>query len=82
MVLYLASEQTRLNGRVIVAGKGAFRRAVMIEGAGLGYLRAADVTPESIAHDIERIDSIGSAQEYADALASFDHFFKAYRGVA
>ena len=82
MVLYLASEQTRLNGRVIVAGKGAFRRAVMIEGAGLGYERAADVTPESIAHDIERIDSIESAQEYADALASYEHFFKAYRGVA
>ncbi len=81
MVAYLVSEQTRLNGRVIVAGKGAFRRAAMVEGAGLAYASSGDVTCESIARDIERIDSIDVPREFPDALAAFTDFFQASPGV-
>jgi NAD(P)-dependent dehydrogenase (short-subunit alcohol dehydrogenase family) len=81
MVAYLVSEQTRLNGRVIVAGKGAFRRAAMVEGAGMAYASAGDVTCESFARDIERIDSLDAPREFPDALAAFADFFRASPGV-
>jgi NAD(P)-dependent dehydrogenase (short-subunit alcohol dehydrogenase family) len=81
MVAYLVSEQSRINGRAIIAGKGAFRRAGTVEGKGLGYAGAAEVTPESIARDIDQIDTLEDAREQADALAAFDHFSKSYPGV-
>jgi NAD(P)-dependent dehydrogenase (short-subunit alcohol dehydrogenase family) len=82
MVAYLVSEQTRVNGRVIVAGKGAFRRAVMVEGAGVAYVHAAQVTPEALASDIEQVDSIEGACEFPDALAAFGQFFEVSPGVS
>ncbi len=81
IVSYLVSDQTRMNGRVLVAGKGAFRRAAMVEGPGVAYGRAADVTPESIAADIERIDSLDAPRDFADALAAFDQFYQTSPGV-
>jgi NAD(P)-dependent dehydrogenase (short-subunit alcohol dehydrogenase family) len=81
LVSYLVSDQTKTNGRVIVAGKGAFRRAVMVEGPGVAYARSAEVTPESIAADIEGIDSLAAPRDFPDALAAFDQFYQTSPGV-
>lgn len=81
MLAYLASEQTRLNGEVIVAGKGAFRRAAVMEGAGIGYTDAHALTPETVARDVEQIVDMKAAGEFADAMASFNDLFQAHRGI-
>jgi NAD(P)-dependent dehydrogenase (short-subunit alcohol dehydrogenase family) len=81
MVAYLVSEQTRLNGEVLVAGKGGFRRAAMVEGPGFGYREAARITPEQIAHDLPRILDMTASHEHADGLASFKDFFNSMPGV-
>jgi NAD(P)-dependent dehydrogenase (short-subunit alcohol dehydrogenase family) len=82
MVAYMVSEQTALNGQVIVAGKGGFRRAAMVEGRGHGYTDAAALTPEGIARDIERIIAMQPASEFPDARVSFNDFFQSHPGVA
>jgi len=81
MVTYMVSEQTRLNGRIIVGGKAAFRRAAMVEGEGLGYGSADELTPGSIDRDLDRIMAIDRGCEYPDALQAFEHFFQLYQGV-
>jgi NAD(P)-dependent dehydrogenase (short-subunit alcohol dehydrogenase family) len=81
MVALLVSEQTQLNGQVIVAGKGAFRRAACVEGPGLGYSRLEQLTPEALAGDVERILSMEGAIEFPDAMASFQDLFNKYPGV-
>ena len=45
MVTLLVSEQTSLNGQVIIAGRGAFRRAANVEGSGLRYAEPSAATP-------------------------------------
>jgi NAD(P)-dependent dehydrogenase (short-subunit alcohol dehydrogenase family) len=75
MVTLLVSEQTRLNGQVLMAGKGVFRRAAAVEGRGLCYTEQADMTPESLARDVERLVDMESSSEFADAMASFQHLF-------
>ena len=75
MVTLLVSEQTRLNGQVLMAGKGVFRRAAAVEGRGLCYTEQADMTPESLARDVERLVDMESSTEFADAMASFQHLF-------
>jgi NAD(P)-dependent dehydrogenase (short-subunit alcohol dehydrogenase family) len=82
MVAFLVSEQTRLNGQVIVAGKGAFRRAAVIEGKGIGYTEAHALTPEALERDLDRILDMREAVEFEDAMKSFEDFFRSYRGVA
>jgi NAD(P)-dependent dehydrogenase (short-subunit alcohol dehydrogenase family) len=82
MVCYLVSDQTRMNGRVIVAGKGAFRRAVMVEGDGVAYAQSTALTTESIADDIERIDSLEVLRDFPDALAAFAQFYQVSPGVS
>ncbi len=75
VVTLLVSEQTRLNGQVIMAGKGVFRRAAAVEGRGLCYTEQADMTPEALARDVERLLDMESSSEFADAMASFQHLF-------
>jgi NAD(P)-dependent dehydrogenase (short-subunit alcohol dehydrogenase family) len=75
MVTLLVSEQTRLNGQVIMAGKGVFRRAAAVEGRGLCYTEQADMTPEALARDVETLLDMQSSTEFADAMASFQHLF-------
>ncbi len=82
MVAYLVSEQTRLNGQVLIAGKGGFRRAAMVEGPGHGYRDAGALTPEQIEADLAPITDMTAAREYADALASFGDFFRTTPGVS
>jgi NAD(P)-dependent dehydrogenase (short-subunit alcohol dehydrogenase family) len=81
MVAYLVSERSQLNGQVIVAGKGGFRRAAMVEGPGLGYTEVAALTPEQLERDMERILSMDGACEFADAQQSFHDCFRRYPGI-
>lgn len=81
MIAYLVSANSRTNGQVIVGGKGAFRRAVMVEGSGKGYTNRADLSPETLERDIEQILSMADSAEYSDGARSFDAFFAAHRGV-
>ena len=75
VVTLLVSEQTRMNGQVIMAGKGVFRRAAAVEGRGLRYTEQADMTPEALARDAERLLDTESPTEFADAMDSFQHLF-------
>lgn len=70
-VTLLVSDQTRLNGQVIMAGKGVFRRAASVEGRGLCYTEQAQLTPEALARDVEQLVDMQNAAEFADAMASF-----------
>jgi NAD(P)-dependent dehydrogenase (short-subunit alcohol dehydrogenase family) len=81
MVAYMVCDRSRLNGQVIVAGKGGFRRAATVEGAGLGYSRAAELTPEQIDRDLDRILSMEGAREFPDALQSFQDFMRSFPGL-
>ena len=74
-VTLLVSDQTRLNGQVIMAGKGVFRRAAAVEGSGLCYTEHADITPEALARDIEQLVDMEGSSEFVDAMASFQHLF-------
>jgi NAD(P)-dependent dehydrogenase (short-subunit alcohol dehydrogenase family) len=82
MVAYLVSDRSRLNGQIIVAGKGGFRRAATVEGAGAGYALEAALTPERIDADLDRIVSMAAAREFADAIAAFQHFSAAFPGAS
>jgi len=81
MVAYLVSSQTRVNGQVIVAGKGAFRRGAMTEGRGYAYTEAAAITPERIDQDLERILDMKDAREFPDGLVSFTDLFQSTPGA-
>lgn len=82
MVAYIVSEQSQLNGQVIVAGRGGFRRATAVEGEGFGYGSRTDLTPERIGADLAPILSIATAREFSDALAAFQHFSQAFPGAS
>ena len=75
MVTLMVSEQTSLNGQVIIAGRGAFRRAANVEGCGLRYAEPTGATPETLAHDVAQILDMKGATEFADAMAAFQQLF-------
>jgi len=81
LVALLVSDACSVNGQVIVAGKGAFRRAAAIEGRGLAYRERAGLTPERLADDMHRILDMTDAREHADAFASFQEFFASTPGA-
>lgn len=81
LIAWFASERCALNGEVIVAGKGAFRRAFVSEGPGVAYTRAADLCAERLAADAAAIEAISPALQFADALAAFDQFYASAPGV-
>jgi NAD(P)-dependent dehydrogenase (short-subunit alcohol dehydrogenase family) len=75
MVTLMVSEQTSLNGQVIIAGRGAFRRAANVEGSGLRYAEPTAATPETLARDVAQILDMKDATEFADAMAAFEQLF-------
>jgi NAD(P)-dependent dehydrogenase (short-subunit alcohol dehydrogenase family) len=75
MVTLMVSEQTSLNGQVIIAGRGAFRRAANVEGGGLRYAEPTAATPETLARDVAQILDMKDASEFADAMAAFQQLF-------
>jgi hypothetical protein len=46
-----------------------------VEGRGHRYADVAEITPEALTRDIERILSMEHAAEFADAMASFQDLF-------
>ena len=74
-VALMVSEQTSLNGQVIIGGRGVFRRAANVEGHGLRYAEPTDATPETLARDIEQLLDMHGATEFADAMAAFQQLF-------
>ncbi|HKU13827.1 MAG TPA: SDR family NAD(P)-dependent oxidoreductase [Steroidobacteraceae bacterium] len=81
IVTLLVSEQTRLNGQVVMAGKGVFRRAATVESRGFAYPDPLQATPEALALEIERLIDMSGAVEFADAMASFGDLFAKNPGV-
>ena len=81
VVTLLVSEQTRLNGQVIMAGKGMFRRAANVESSGFGYAEPSRVTPEALEADIDRLIDMSGAVEFSDAMASFRDLFAQQPGA-
>jgi len=74
-VALLVSDQTSLNGQVIIAGKGAFRRAANVEGRGLRYAEPTEATAEALARDVAQLLDMEGATEFADAMAAFQQLF-------
>jgi len=74
-VALMVSEQTSLNGQVIIAGKGVFRRAANVEGRGLRYAEPTDATAEALARDVAQLLDMEGASEFADAMAAFQQLF-------
>jgi len=74
-VALMVSEQTSLNGQVIIAGQGAFRRAASVEGRGLRYAEPTDATAEALARDVAQLLDMEGASEFADAMAAFQQLF-------
>jgi NAD(P)-dependent dehydrogenase (short-subunit alcohol dehydrogenase family) len=81
IVTLLVSEQTRLNGQVIMAGKGVFRRAANVESRGFAYADPLEATPEALEAQIGRLVDMSGAVEFADAMASFEDLFAKNPGV-
>jgi NAD(P)-dependent dehydrogenase (short-subunit alcohol dehydrogenase family) len=75
MVTLLVSDQTSMNGQVIIAGRGVFRRAANVEGRGLRYTDPTAATPEALARDFAQILDMEDATEFADAMAAFQQLF-------
>jgi hypothetical protein len=71
----MVSEQTSLNGQVIIAGKGVFRRAANVEGRGLRYAEPTAATAEALARDVEQLLDMEGATEFTDAMAAFQQLF-------
>jgi len=74
-VALMVSEQTSLNGQVIIAGRGVFRRAANVEGRGLRYAEPTGATPETLAREVEQLLDMDGATEFADAMAAFQQLF-------
>jgi hypothetical protein len=75
MVTLMVSEQSSMNGQVIIAGRGAFRRAANVEGHGLRYADPTAATAEALARDVAQILDMKDATEFADAMAAFQQLF-------
>jgi NAD(P)-dependent dehydrogenase (short-subunit alcohol dehydrogenase family) len=74
-VALMVSEQTSLNGQVIIAGKGVFRRAANVEGRGLRYAEPTAATAEALARDVGQLLDMEGATEFTDAMAAFQQLF-------
>jgi NAD(P)-dependent dehydrogenase (short-subunit alcohol dehydrogenase family) len=74
-VALMVSEQTSLNGQVIIGGRGVFRRAANVEGSGVRYAEPTEATPETLARDVAQLLDMQDATEFADAMAAFQQLF-------
>ena len=74
-VALMVSDETSLNGQVIIAGKGVFRRAANVEGRGLRYAEPTAATAEALARDVGQLLDMEGATEFTDAMAAFQQLF-------
>ena len=69
MVAYLCSEECQESGSVFTAAGGYFSRAAMVEGKGIFFENAGQVTPEDVRDSIGKIKEMAGADEFANANA-------------
>jgi len=79
LVLYLCSEQCPVTGRIYNAGMGYFNRVAVVTGQGatLGDGQGLP-SPETVAKNMKKIKTLGSAQEYPSAVAAFGSMLDAF----
>ncbi len=68
MVVYMCSEQFTESGKIYTAGGGYFSRAAVVEGPGVFFDAAAEITPDQVAEKIDEIRSLEGGREYGSAM--------------
>jgi hypothetical protein len=68
-VAFLASEACDFSGEVVAAGAGYFARVQIMEGQGV-HLALADVSPEAVAANWDRIADMAGARPFDSAGAA------------
>lgn len=79
LVSWLVSERSRVNGQVIVAGRGWARRATTVELEPLVNVAPHAPTDAATQRWGELLHIPGSCREFPDALAAFEDFCRAAR---
>jgi NAD(P)-dependent dehydrogenase (short-subunit alcohol dehydrogenase family) len=69
-VTYLASEECKLNGEILIAGGGHFCIARTIETLGIDIDDPAEITADAVAANIDVITDTNRIEMYPDALAA------------
>ncbi len=69
MVAYLCSEECQESGSVFTAAGGYFSRAAIVEGKGVFFENAGQVTPEDVRDSIGKIKEMAGADEFPNANA-------------
>ncbi len=69
MVAYLCSEECQESGSVFTAAGGYFSRAAIVEGKGVFFENAGQVTPEDVRDSIGKIKEMAAADEFPNANA-------------
>lgn len=72
LAAYLCSEACASTGDIIVAGAGSFRRVRLVEGRGLDFGAAGEVTPEMIAERYGEVRSAEGARTFGEAREAFE----------
>jgi NAD(P)-dependent dehydrogenase (short-subunit alcohol dehydrogenase family)/acyl dehydratase/putative sterol carrier protein len=79
MVLYLCSEQCPVTGGIYNAGMGYFNRVAMVTGPGAVAGDGKEIpTPEAVAAIMDKVKSLGGAQEFPNATATFGPMMEAF----
>ena len=83
MVLYLASEECPVTGRIFNAGMAYYGRVGIVQGRGV-VLSGDDKapTPEEVAASIDKIKDMSGAQEYYNATVALTPMLEAVSGGA
>ena len=80
LVLYLCSEQCPVTGEIFNAGMGYYNRAAVLTGPGsvVGD-GATPPSPEDVAKAMDKIKSLGGAEEYPNTTASLTPMLDAFK---
>jgi NAD(P)-dependent dehydrogenase (short-subunit alcohol dehydrogenase family) len=79
IVAYLASEQARLNGEVLIGGGGRFRRAAVLESVGGPFVDPDGLPSAAVDADLDRICDMSGAREFTDGIAETDDLLASFR---
>ena len=79
MVLFLASEQCPVTGRIYNAGMGYFNRIAIVTGDGAVLGDGGEITtPEAVAAAMGKIKSLDGAKEFGSATEAFGPMLEAF----
>lgn len=74
VVSWLMGANCTLNGETLIVGGGKVRRAVRIEGPGIGFDPAENLTPEGLSRSVREILSLEGWTQPSDGIAAFEAF--------